>query len=142
LPIIATEIMESDSNVRRKPINSQPVKKSASFEPSLDALINEIDPAIMSAKLIENQRLGFKLAEDIRMLRQELLDEKQQKRLLLVTNSTLEGQLRATENRLGKLEQVIRTAEQERLELLAKYEEEVSFIVVTIKEMLFQSNFY
>ena len=57
-----------------------------------------------STKLLENQQIGFKLAEEIRLLREELLREKQEKRILIVTNKNLQEQLHLAEERMKKLE--------------------------------------
>jgi hypothetical protein len=57
-----------------------------------------------SNKLLENQQIGFKLANEIRLLREQLLKEKQEKRILLITNQNLQEQLTVAEHRMEKLE--------------------------------------
>jgi hypothetical protein len=57
-----------------------------------------------SNKLLENQQIGFKLANEIRLLREQLLKEKQEKRILLITNQNLQEQLTIAEHRMEKLE--------------------------------------
>jgi uncharacterized coiled-coil protein SlyX len=57
-----------------------------------------------SHRLLENQQIGFKLAEEVRRLREELLKEKQEKRILLVSNQNLQAQLNLMEERMKKVE--------------------------------------
>jgi hypothetical protein len=78
-------------------------------------------------KIFENQRLGFKLAEEVRQLRQELLKEKQERRILLVTNENLNEQIKKLESKVRVLEQTHHYSEQttERVEKI--YEDEVTF---------------
>ena len=59
----------------------------------------------ISNKLYENQRLGFKLADEIRSVRQALSEERQQKRLLVVTNENLNEQIQKLEAKIRLLEQ-------------------------------------
>lgn len=61
----------------------------------------------ISNKIIENQRLGFHLADEIRNLREDLLSSKQEKRLMLVNNQNLQEQLTKAENRIKQLEDTI-----------------------------------
>lgn len=85
----------------------------------------QIDGGPIATKLLENQQLGFKLAEENRTLRHLLQDERQAKRLLSVTNANLESQLRKAEQRVHTLEQSLRIAENRRIEIVDKYENEV-----------------
>lgn len=77
-------------------------------------------------KIFENQRLGFKLAEEVRQLRQELLKEKQDRRILVVTNENLNEQVKKLESKVRVLEQTHHYSEQttERVERI--YDDEVT----------------
>ena len=55
--------------------------------------------------MLENEMLGYKLAEEIRKLREDLLQEKQSKRMLLVTNENLQEQLHQAEQQIHQLQQ-------------------------------------
>lgn len=81
----------------------------------------------MTAKAIENQQLGFKLANEIRRLREDLNHEKQQRRLLHVTNQSLEEQLYRCEDQNQKLEQALRLTDDQRKKLQRSLEDEVSY---------------
>lgn len=45
------------------------------------------------SKMVESGQIGLRLAEEIRILREELLNVKHDKRMLLVSNENLEGAL-------------------------------------------------
>lgn len=79
----------------------------------------------MTAKAIENQQLGFKLAGEIRRLRESLNYEKQQRRLLLVNHQSLEEQLHRFEGQNQKLEHALRLTDDQRKKLQRSLEDEV-----------------
>ncbi len=74
-------------------------------------------------KLIENQVLGYRLAEEIRLLRSDLLKEKQEKRLLLVQCDSLQDQLNQNEQQVYGLQTQLQVALKE-IESLEKTNED------------------
>jgi len=54
-------------------------------------------------KMVESGQIGFRLAEEIKSLREELLSLKQEKRILLVSNENLEDTLINANNTISTL---------------------------------------
>lgn len=80
----------------------------------------------ISADLVENQQLGYRLVAQVRTLKEDLRQEKQSKRLLAVTNATLESQLRKAEQRIASLDQALASSERRRVEVENEREHEVN----------------
>ena len=53
--------------------------------------------------MVESGQIGFRLAEEIKSLREELLSLKQEKRILLVSNENLEDTLINANNAISTL---------------------------------------
>jgi chromosome segregation ATPase len=62
-------------------------------------------------KVVESGQIGFRLAEEIRSLREELLVIKQEKRILLVNNETLEEALNRASGGISSLQSALHDAE-------------------------------
>lgn len=54
-------------------------------------------------KMVESGQIGFRLAEEIKILREELLAVKQEKRILLVSNENLEESLVSANNTISAM---------------------------------------
>ena len=65
---------------------------SASVSTSSDSIDYQNDDGAFG-KMVESGQIGFRLAEEIKSLREELLSLKQEKRILLVSNENLEDTL-------------------------------------------------
>jgi hypothetical protein len=89
-----------------------------------------------SNKLLENQQIGFKLANEIRLLREQLLKEKQEKRILLITNQNLQEQLTVAEHRMEKLEKKEISSSQKLLSVEDSINDEVIRVLLTISLLL------
>ena len=55
-------------------------------------------------RFMDSQKIGFKLAEEIRKLRSDLAKERSENRLLRVTNENLQEQLTISEKRMEQFE--------------------------------------
>lgn len=51
-----------------------------------------------------NHRMGYELTDEIRILREDVIKLKQEKRVLLITNQNLQEQLTKCEERMNKME--------------------------------------
>lgn len=54
-------------------------------------------------KMVESGQIGFRLAEEIKVLREELLTLKQEKRILLVSNENLEDSIVGANNTISAM---------------------------------------
>lgn len=75
---------------------------SASVSTSSGSLDYQHDAGAFG-KMVESGQIGFRLAEEIKSLREELLSLKQEKRILLVSNENLEDSLLNANNTISAL---------------------------------------
>jgi uncharacterized coiled-coil protein SlyX len=93
-----------------------------------------------SHRVLENQQIGFKLAEEVRRLREELLKEKQEKRILLVSNQNLQAQLNLMDERMKKMELSELTTSTKLLTMEKDFEEAVRKHTVYFLVLMFSSS--
>jgi len=95
---------------------------SDSQSTSSESMRNPVDGTF--SKMVESGQIGFRLAEEIKALREELLVVKQEKRILLVNNENLETSLENANNTItdmhGRLVDIKNRANYSEVELAKK----------------------
>jgi hypothetical protein len=108
-------------------VGKQIMNKNAADMKATIAVADDADD-YLDQKVVESQELGLKLAEEIRKLRAELLKEKQERRILIVKNTTLEEQIRKVEEKNERLVLLVRGMEDEMQKISHKLEQEVRIL--------------
>ena len=102
-------------------------KSSSKTSKASSSYIEDDDLLGPTATMIENERLGYQLVEEVHRTRQALHEEKQKRRVLSVQNETLQEALYQAEQRISYLENSLQLSEQSIQRLERINHDEVSF---------------